>query len=154
MISHVIALRIRDSVRELWQCCTGVPSGHSAPTTNHSVAGDTREGRSRSHQQFQLWDMQCCTYPILTGRVSVPTFRAVVQRKSLGGAWGNALNWSIIDLAREHSNTGISRKQGGHCTLQVAGRSTGGDRMWLTNLLTSAMRWCWARFGGAHRTHR
>jgi hypothetical protein len=27
----------------------------------------------------------------------------VVERKSLGGAWGKALNWSIIDLAWEHS---------------------------------------------------
>ena len=39
----------------------------------------------------------------------------VVERKSLGGAWGNALSWLIIDLAREHSNTRISRQQGGHC---------------------------------------
>ena len=49
----------------------------TSTTTRNSVAGDTREGRSRSHQQFQLWDMQCCTYSILTGWVSVPTFRAV-----------------------------------------------------------------------------
>ena len=68
----------------------------------------------------------------------------VVERKSLGGAWGNALKWSIIDLAREHSNARISRQQGGHCRWQVA---AGGDRMWPT----CAMRWCWARFGGAHR---
>ena len=56
----------------------------------------------------------------------------------------NALKWSIIDLAREHSNARISRQQGGHCRWQVA---AGGDRMWPT----CAMRWCWARFGGAHR---
>ena len=55
-----------------------------------------------------------------------------------------ALKWSIIDLAREHSNARISRQQGGHCRWQVA---AGGDRMWPT----CAMRWCWARFGGAHR---
>jgi len=62
----------------------------------------------------------------------------------LTGACRKALNRSIIDLAREHSNARISRQQGGHCRWQVA---AGGDRMWPT----CAMRWCWARFGGAHR---
>ena len=50
----------------------------------------------------------------------------------------------IRGKAREHSNARISRQQGGHCRWQVA---AGGDRMWPT----CAMRWCWARFGGAHR---
>jgi acid phosphatase family membrane protein YuiD len=50
LILSVIALWIRDTIRELWQCCTGVPSGHSAPVTKHSVTRDTRDGLSRSHK--------------------------------------------------------------------------------------------------------
>jgi hypothetical protein len=65
--------------------------------------------------------------------------------KVLRGSLGEALEYrSIIDLAREHPNARISRQQGGHCRWQVA---AGGDRMWPT----CSMRWCWSRFGGAHR---
>ena len=62
------------------------------------------------------------------------------------------MKWSIIDLAREHSKarkeegSADSRRGIGHCRWQVA-LAGGGDRMWPT----CAMRWCWARFGGAHR---
>ena len=49
----------------------------------------------------------------------------VVEQNGLTGACRNALNWSIIDLAREHSNARISRQQGGHCRWQVA---AGGER--------------------------
>jgi hypothetical protein len=68
----------------------------------------------------------------------------VVERKSLTGARRDALNWSIIDLAQEHSNTGISRQQGGHCRWQNAAGGVACGQ-------TCAMRWCWERFGGAHR---
>ena len=50
LILSVIALWIRDTIRELWQCCTGVPSGHSAAATKHSATRDTRDGPSRPHQ--------------------------------------------------------------------------------------------------------
>ena len=49
-ISRLIGLWIRDTLRELWQCCTGVPSGHSAPATKHSVPRDTSECPDRPRQ--------------------------------------------------------------------------------------------------------
>jgi hypothetical protein len=67
-------------------------------------------------------------------RLASPCLSWSRKALGLGGAWGNALKWSIIGLAREHPNARISRQQGGHCRWQVA---AGGNRMWPT----CAMRW-------------
>ena len=53
-----------------------------------------------------------------TAASGLPLF--VVERNSLTGSCRNALNRSIIDLAREHSNARISQQQGGHWRWQVA----------------------------------
>ena len=139
------------------------PGGAGAIACASCMVGQTQNARERAHERRrgEVWrvgmgwaahrkslifempgEFQRVDQPQPAAASGLPLL--VVERKSLGGAWGNALKWSIIDLAREHSNARISRQQGGHCRWQVA---AGGDRMWPT----CAMRWCWARFGGAHR---
>ena len=137
------------------------PGGAGAIACASCMIGRAQDARKRAHERRwgEVWRVgmgwaahrkslifECpvsfseLTNPCQLQRPGSP----ISLRKSLTASCRNALNWSIIDMAREHPNARISRQQGGHCRWQVA---AGGDRMWPT----CAMRWCWARFGGAHR---
>ena len=99
------------------------PGGAGAIACASCMVGQTQNARERAHERRwgEVWRVgmgwaahrkslifECpisfnhqLTNPCQLTTSGLPLL--VTERKRLGGAWGEALMWSIIDLAREHS---------------------------------------------------